>query len=93
MELKKLELDVTAGKLLVNGVDYSDVSKFNLHYEHGVFELEVSDKFYATGKKIADSALNMQSQQADKINNIEVDGITLYQAVHKAMSDILRAKQ
>ena len=93
MEIKKLELDVTAGKLLVNGVDYSDVSKFNLHYKHGVFELEVSGKFYATGNKIADSGLNMQSQQADKINNIEVDGITLYQAVHKAMSDILRAKQ
>lgn len=61
MELKKLELDVTAGKLIVNGVDYSDVSKFNLHYEHGVFELEVSGKFYATGKKIAEPGISKLS--------------------------------
>lgn len=61
MELIKLELDVKAGKLTVNGVDYSDISKFNLHYENGLFELDVTDKFYATGKKIAESAMNKLS--------------------------------
>ena len=64
MELKKLELDVKTGKLTVNGADYSDVSKFNLHYENGLFALEITDKFYATGKKIAEPVKNKLSNSS-----------------------------
>lgn len=62
MRLKKIELDVEAGKLLVNGVDYSDISKFNLHYENGLFELDFTGRYYATGKKIAESANSKPSK-------------------------------
>lgn len=58
MELKKLELDVETGKLSINGMDFSNVSEFCLHYENGVFEINATGSFDATGKVIAEPAKN-----------------------------------
>ena len=48
--LKTLELDAENGKLILNGKDVSNVSSFELKFGNGVFELSLTNSFYATGK-------------------------------------------
>lgn len=51
-ELKTVKLNVEKGKFEVNGENFSDVSVFNLHFENGIFQLEFTENYYATGQKM-----------------------------------------
>ncbi|WP_124098330.1 hypothetical protein [Ruminococcus sp. Marseille-P6503] len=50
-KLKTVELNVEKDELKVNGENLSDVSEFNLHFDDGIFRLEIAEDFYATGEK------------------------------------------
>lgn len=52
-DLRTLELDVEIGKLKLNGRDYSNISSLELIFKDGVFQLNLTNSFYATGKKKA----------------------------------------
>lgn len=50
--IKRIEIDVDAKVFKVNNKDFSDVSKFSLVFENGLFCLNVMERFYASGKKM-----------------------------------------
>lgn len=65
--LKTLELNTETGEFKVNGQNLSDVSKFNLHFENGLFHLEVANCFYATGKIIRPKDKDVSVTEGDSL--------------------------
>ncbi len=52
-DLKILVLDAEKGTLFVNGIEFSNVDKFSLVFSNGAFELNISQRYFADGKKIS----------------------------------------